>query len=152
MSTTSASADASTATDDPGDFTAQLAALLQKFQLQPKSAAVHNALEAIGATDWVCSDCSMGMRQGVVAEEICGDGRSAVCCSRCSARSAHSSPPGVKEQEVQELLARNRDLETQLKAYKMAQPSILLGESEGGRWCAARQVRSRDAYTRGYAV
>ena len=137
VTTTSAGADASTPTNEAGDFTAQLAALLEKFQSQAKSAALRNALEAIGATDWVCSGCSMGMRQGVITEEICGDGRSAVCCSRCSARGTHSSPPGFTEQEVQELLARNRDLETQLKAYKMAQPSILLGESEGGRWCAA---------------
>ena len=42
------------------------------------------------------------------------------------------------EQSVQQLLARNRDLEIQLKAYKMAQPSIRVGESESGRWwCAA---------------
>ena len=42
------------------------------------------------------------------------------------------------EQSVQQLLARNRDLERQLKAYKMAQPSIRVGESEAGRWwCAA---------------
>ena len=41
------------------------------------------------------------------------------------------------EQKVQQLLARNRDLEIQLRAHKMAQPLIFVGESEGGRWCAA---------------
>ncbi len=43
----------------------------------------------------------------------------------------------LAEQKVQQLLERNRDLEIQLKAYKMAQPSILVGESEGRRWCGA---------------
>ena len=39
--------------------------------------------------------------------------------------------------QLLQLLARNRDLEIQLKAYKMAQPSIIVGESEGRRWCGA---------------
>ena len=140
MTTASASADASTPTDEAGDFTAQLAALLQKFQLQAKSAGVRSALEAIGARDWVRSDCSKGLRQETFTEKICGDGGSAVCCSRCYALDAHASPPGhvsTLEQKVQQLLERNRDLETELKAYKMAQPSILVRESKGRRWCAA---------------
>jgi hypothetical protein len=60
VTTASANADASTATDDAGNFTAQLATLLQKFQLRAESAAVRTALEAIAATDWVCSDCPAG--------------------------------------------------------------------------------------------
>ena len=138
VTTTSAGADASTPTNEAGDFTAQLAALLEKFQSQAKSAAVRNALEAIGANNWVRSDCSMGLRQETFTEEICCEGGSAVCCSRCYALDVRASPPGLTlGHTVQQLLARNRDLEIQLKAYKMAQPSILFGESEGGRWCAA---------------
>ena len=136
MTTTSASADASTATDDPGDFTAQLAVLLQKFERQAESAAVRRTLAAIGASEWVCSDCSENLR--TFTEEICDDGGSAVSCSRCYALDVRASPPGLTlGHTVQQLLARNRDLEIQLKAYKMAQPSILFGQSEGGRWCAA---------------
>jgi hypothetical protein len=56
---------------------------------------------------------------------------------------------GTLEQNVQQLLARTRDLEIQLKAYKMAQPPVLVGESEGGRWCAPGCLLApRDAYTR----
>ena len=51
------------------------------------------------------------------------------------------------EQNVQQLLAHTRDLEIQLKAYKIAQPSILVGDSEGGRWCASECLLApRDAY------
>ena len=139
VTATSASADASTATEEPADFTAQLAALLQKFDLKAESAAVRRTLAAIGADEWVCSDCGKSLRQETLTEEICGDGGSAVCCSRYNALDVHASPPGLTlEQKVQQLLARNRDLAGQLNAYKMAQPSILFGESEGGRWCAAR--------------
>jgi hypothetical protein len=53
------------------------------------------------------------------------------------------------EQKVQQLLARTRDLEIQLKAYKMAQPVVLVGESEGGRWCAPECLLApRDGYRR----
>ncbi len=56
---------------------------------------------------------------------------------------------GTLEQNVQQLLARTRDLEIQLQAYKMAQPVVLVGESEGGRWCAPECLLApRDGYRR----
>ena len=92
VTTTSASADASTATEDPGVFAAQLAALLQKFDLQAASAAVRQTLAAIGESEWVCSDCGKSLWRRAFTEEICGDGRSALCCSRCYALDAHAAP------------------------------------------------------------
>ena len=38
--------------------------------------------------------------------------------------------------EVQELAARNRELESQPKVYKMAQPTLRVAEAAGARWCA----------------
>jgi hypothetical protein len=38
--------------------------------------------------------------------------------------------------EVQELAARNRELESHLNVYTMAQPILRAAEAEGARWCA----------------
>jgi hypothetical protein len=44
----------------------------------------------------------------------------------------------LQQLEVQQLVARNRELELQLKVHTLAQATLRVAEAEGARWCAPR--------------
>ena len=79
---------------------------------------------------FACVRCGRGLASTVTVEQH----------GSAPAGSAETTLLRIRESklqlEVQQLVARNRELELQLKVYTMAQPSLRVAEAEGARWCA----------------